>query len=191
MSENINGNLELSNDDIERFNQIKIFNNGSEIVNDKKENGYKKLDRVKGLQFNFLEFEGHAQNISFNMTFKHIFLTKDELDTELSKIDVKWNPWVEHPFLENLSDSYFEEKVIIAYFYWTSGSNIIRNVDSIYIADDKLIINVINGYESNAVNNDIFLYPILIEVNREDIGCVNDLKINIFGRTVYNYYDFE
>lgn len=132
--------LELSKDEVNKIDSIKIFKDDKEIMNDKKINNSIESKNKKYITFKSLMFNGNFSELIGDEIISNIFFSKDEMINEFSKFEIIWNG---APLWANLYDNYFEDKVVVAYFYWIGGSNIERNVNSIAIDNDTLEINLV------------------------------------------------
>ena len=171
--------LELSKDEVNKIDSIKIFKDDKEIMNDNKINNSTESENKKFITSKPLTFNGNFSELIGDEIISDIFFSKDEMINEFSKYEIIWNG---APLWANLCDNYFENKVIVAYFYWIGGSNIERNVDSIVIDNDTLEINLFEKNNDPFTLDDLVFFPILLEVNKDDINPVEKILL----KTNYN-----
>lgn len=165
--------LELSKDETDNFDIVKIFRDGDETINTK----ISEVDK-KEILFESLKFKGYF-NHSVNDVIKisNIFFSKEEIINEFSKYEIIWT---DVPFWDSFNDEYFKKKAIVVYFYWFSGSNIKRYVNSLTIEDNKLEINLVQKIDTSIVQDDEIFFKIVLEVNKEEVDSIDEiiLKIN-------------
>lgn len=85
--------------------------------------------------------------------------------------------WYGEPFVESLPEGYFEEKAIVFYFYLTSGDNIQREIQGVFLDGNTLRLDMLATSSDNWIN-DIFT-PHLFSVGIDKIHVEKIEKINL------------
>ena len=104
--------------------------------------------------------------VSLNEPISAIIRTEEELIEVFSKIEVEWE---NEPIWERYDEDFFETKAFLFDLAWASGTHP-RSLAYVCIENDKIILYIDERLEGNMVNEVSFIYPVFVEVNKEDIA---------------------
>lgn len=164
--------LELSIEEIKSIETVKIIKNNVKIIS-----GSKKDEKwhFKYIKFEHLSFNGSFIGLNGNEEIVGVFHSEQEVIDTFSKYNISW---LDVPFWNKLSDDFYENNVLIIYFSWFNGGNVERTVSSLYLKENKAIINLSQEFEET-VEQIVVFYPIILQVNKEEAQNINEVVLEI------------
>lgn len=84
--------------------------------------------------------------------------------------------------IDNYNSDFFKDKTVLVYFYYCKSSNIKRYISEVSKYDYfiKILMNIelyYNPLNDNALNDDAFVKPIIIEFNKNDISSECNVEL--------------
>lgn len=164
--------IEFEKEEMETIDIVRIVKNDFEITKNRK---ICYEEYIKIIPFKEINFNGGFKGLEGNEKISNIFYSKDDLIAEFSKYDIFWGG---EPFYENLSEDFFEEKVIVVYFCWLTGDHQ-KLICSVNVEEDKIIVDLLQMIEESVNDVEVF-YPIILEIDKDKLLDVKEvvLKIN-------------
>ncbi|MCL2796754.1 MAG: hypothetical protein FWD58_01690 [Firmicutes bacterium] len=134
------------------------------------------------IAFEEVAFGGNFVGLNETEKFSVIIRSQQELMDFFDNRNVNWQA---APIWENHDGEFFENEVLVLVFFWTSGSNIERAIDNVYVDGETLTLQLIWRYYSDAVTDDELFSFYILSVSKTEVIDVNEIKTDIEHKTMY------
>ena len=133
------------------------------------------------LDFKEVIFNGNAKEDEYKKI--HIIDNYNELIELFSNEDIFYRD--DKKFvIDNYTSDFFRDKTIVVYFYYGRSSNIKRYINEVSKYNNHIKIQMNCEQYGNDVNDDVFIKPIILEFNKNDIS----LECNIELYEIYTQF---
>lgn len=131
-------------------------------------------DEFKVLDIKEVNFNGYAVFGEYKKI--HIIDNYNELIALFSNISI-FGDDNKNFVIDNYTDDFFKNKTVLVYFYYGQSSNIKRYINE--VSKYNNLIKILMNAEQNgdSLNDDVFIKPVIIEFNKNDISseCIIEL----------------
>ena len=134
----------------------------------------KNPDKFNVLDFKVVVYNGYANFGDYKKI--HIIDNYNELIALFSNISIFY---VDNKnfVIENYTSDFFRDKSILVYFYYGQSSNIKRYINEVSKCNNIIKVQMIAELYDNALNDDVFVIPFIIEFNKNDISLECDIEL--------------
>lgn len=134
----------------------------------------KNPDKFNVLDFKEVVYNGYANFGDYKKI--HIIDNYNELIALFSNISIFGDDNKEF-VIENYTSDFFRDKIILVYFYYGQSSNIKRYINEVSKCNNIIKVQMIAELHGNALNDDVFVIPFIIEFNKNDISLECDIEL--------------
>ena len=99
----------------------------------------------------------------------------EKLTHMFSEMSISWHG---DPIWVTYSKEFFDSKSMIFYCDWVSGSNVSRVLENVRIEGEKIILQINESSKSNAINDAVFVFSVLLEVDKDDIVGIKNVEVD-------------
>ena len=86
--------------------------------------------------------------------------------------------WYGELFVEGLPEDYFEEKAIVFYFYLTSGDNVQREIQGVFLEGNILRLDMLATSKDNWITNVIVYYLFSVGIDKAYVEKIEKINLN-------------
>ena len=134
----------------------------------------KNPDKFNVLDFKQVVYNGYANFGDYKKI--HIIDNYNELIALFSNISI-FGVDNKYFVIENYTSDFFRDKNILVYFYDGQSSNIKRYINEVSKCNNIIKVQMIAELHGNALNDDVFVIPFIIEFNKNDISLECDIEL--------------
>lgn len=134
----------------------------------------KNPDKFNVLDFKVVVYNGYANFGDYKKI--HIIDNYNELIALFSNISIFVDD-NKNFVIENYTSDFFRDKSILVYFYYGQSSNIKRYINEVSKCNNIIKVQMIAELHGNALNDDVFVIPFIIEFNKNDISLECDIEL--------------
>ena len=134
----------------------------------------KSTDKFDVLDFKEVVYNGYAALGNY----KKIYIIDNyneliELFSNISIFDIDNKNFV----IENYTSDFFRDKIVLVYFYHGQSSNIKRYINEVSKYNNFIKIQMNAEQYEDSLNDDVFVKPVIIEFNKNDISLEYDIEL--------------
>lgn len=134
----------------------------------------KNPDKFNVLDFKVVVYNGYANFGDYKKI--HIIDNYNELIALFSNISIFVDD-NKNFVIENYTSDFFRDKSILVYFYYGQSSDIKRYINEVSKCNNIIKVQMIAELHGNALNDDVFVIPFIIEFNKNDISLECDIEL--------------
>lgn len=94
--------------------------------------------------------------------------------------------WYGEPFVESLPEDYFEEKAIVFYFYLTSGDNIQREIQGVFLDGNTLRLDMLATSSDNWINDIFTPHLFSVGIDKTHVEQIEEITLKVTSQIITN-----
>ena len=135
----------------------------------------KETDMGNQIPFETGVFGGGFFDFKGNATLSAVIHSQKELESFFEGYDIQFTT----PIWERYKDDFFESHALALHFFWATSTDFIFSVEDVRMGNDAVKLYLRRSFQGDSVNDGMQFVPIVLEINKSDIGDVSDMEVII------------